>query len=79
MDGACSAIYSVIARSPPVTYIQCGIIALDYKINFTAENSAGIPAIHERVAERVFELLTSNGGLYVKIGTSPLQRLAKGN
>ena len=62
-----------LLRDCPLTpsYMQCGIIALDYKINFTAENSAGIPAIHERVAERVFELLTSNGGLYVKIGTSP--------
>lgn len=44
------------------------IIALDYKINFTAENSEGIPAIHERVATRLFDLVTSNGGLYVKIG-----------
>ena len=49
--------------------MQCAIIALDYKINFTAENSEGIPAIHERVAERIFDLFTSNGGLYVKIGT----------
>ena len=53
--------------------IQCAIIALDYKINFTAENSEGIPAIHERVAERIFNLLTSNGGLYIKIGTSTAQ------
>ena len=52
--------------------MQCAIIALDYKINFTAENSEGIPAIHERVAERIFDLFTSNGGLYIKIGTSPL-------
>ena len=60
-------------RNPPFTcvYVQCAIIALDYKINFTAKNSDGIPAIHERVAERVFDLLTSNGGLYIKIGTSP--------
>ena len=50
--------------------MQCAIIALDYKINFTAENSEGIPAIHKRVAERVFDLLTSNGGLYIKIGAS---------
>jgi aarF domain-containing kinase len=59
-------------RKPLLTrvYMQCGVIALDYKINFTAENSEGIPAIHERVAERVFDLLTSNGGLYIKIGTS---------
>jgi len=60
-------------RDCPLTHVhtQCAIIALDYKINFTAENSEGIPAIHERVAERVFDLFTSNGGLYVKIGTPP--------
>ena len=56
-----------------LVYMQCAIIALDYKINFTAENSEGIPAIHERVAERVFDLFTSNGGLYIKIGMLPLQ------
>lgn len=50
---------------------QYSLIALDYKINFTPENSEGIPAIHERVAERLFNLVTSNGGLYIKIGTSP--------
>jgi len=60
------------SRNFPLTpiYMQCAIIALDYKINFTAANSQGIPAIHERVAERVFDLLTSNGGLYIKIGMS---------
>lgn len=40
-------------------------------MNFNAENSDGIPAIHERVADRIFDLLTSNGGLYVKFGTPP--------
>ncbi|KAF9644238.1 ABC1-domain-containing protein [Thelephora ganbajun] len=50
------------------TLWTCAVIALDYKINFTAENSEGIPTIHERVAERVFDLFTSNGGLYIKIG-----------
>ena len=61
-----------LLRDPPFTpvCVQCAIIALDYKINFTAENSEGIPAIHERVAERVFDLFTSNGGLYIKIGMS---------
>lgn len=68
MDGVSSVISPVV---PPLTCIhtQCAIIALDYKVNFTAENSDGIPAIHERVADRVFDLLTSNGGLYIKIGT----------
>lgn len=50
--------------------MQYSIIALDYKINFTPENSKGIPAIHERVAERLFDLMVSNGGLYIKIGVS---------
>ena len=44
------------------------MIALDYKLNFTPENSEGIPALQERVAERIDDLLTSNGGLYIKIG-----------
>lgn len=44
------------------------MITLDYKWNFTPEKSELIPQLHERVAERVFNLLTSNGGLYIKIG-----------
>jgi aarF domain-containing kinase len=58
--------------------MQYSIIALDYKFNFTAENSQGIPAIHERVAERLFNLVTTNGGLYVKIGGSPPQSSTTG-
>ncbi|KAH8096780.1 ABC1 family-domain-containing protein [Cristinia sonorae] len=50
------------------TFWTCAIIALDYKLNFTAEKTEDIPALHERVAERVYNLLTSNGGLYIKIG-----------
>ncbi|KAF8882263.1 ABC1-domain-containing protein [Infundibulicybe gibba] len=41
---------------------------MDYKLNFNAANSAGIPALHERVAERMYNLFTANGGLYIKIG-----------
>jgi len=44
------------------------MITLDYKLNFTPEKSDQIPELHERVAERVYNLLTSNGGLYIKIG-----------
>ena len=44
------------------------MIALDYKLNFTPDNAQGIPALQERVAQRVYDLLTSNGGLYIKIG-----------
>ncbi|KAL6304993.1 ABC1-domain-containing protein [Sparassis latifolia] len=44
------------------------VIALDYKWNFTPEMSESIPALHERVAEMVYDLFTANGGLYIKIG-----------
>ena len=47
---------------------QCAMIALDYKLNFKPEKADGIPALQERVAERLYDLLTSNGGLYIKIG-----------
>ena len=44
------------------------MIAVDYKFNFTPDAADGITALHERVGERVFNLLTSNGGLYIKFG-----------
>ncbi|TFY56522.1 hypothetical protein EVJ58_g7590 [Rhodofomes roseus] len=44
------------------------MIALDYKLNFKPELSHEIPALHARVADRVYDLFTSNGGLYIKIG-----------
>lgn len=47
---------------------QCAAITLDYKLNFTPEKTDKIPELHERVAQRVYDLLTSNGGLYIKIG-----------
>ncbi|KAI0338382.1 ABC1-domain-containing protein [Trametopsis cervina] len=50
------------------TLWTCGIIALDYKLNFKPELSEEIPALHQRVADRIYDLLTSNGGLYIKIG-----------
>lgn len=45
-------------------------VALDYKLNFRAEPITGgtIEDLHRRSAERVFELLRANGGLYLKIG-----------
>ncbi|KAI0687937.1 ABC1-domain-containing protein [Cerioporus squamosus] len=46
----------------------CALIAIDYKLNFKPEKADGIPALQERVAQRVYDLLTSNGGLYIKIG-----------
>ena len=50
------------------TLWTCAAITLDYKLNFTPEKSDQIPQLHERVADRVYNLLTSNGGLYIKIG-----------
>lgn len=44
--------------------------ALDYKINFRADPWSGgsVQDVHMRNAERLFNLLRSNGGLYLKIG-----------
>lgn len=44
------------------------MITLDYKLNFTPSKTELIPELHERVATRMYDLLTSNGGLYIKIG-----------
>jgi aarF domain-containing kinase len=44
------------------------VIALDYKLNFKPELSEQIPLLHQRVADRIYNLLTTNGGLYIKIG-----------
>ncbi|KAI1456793.1 ABC1-domain-containing protein [Annulohypoxylon moriforme] len=46
------------------------LVALDYKINFRAEPVFGgsIEDLHRRSAERLFDVLRSNGGLYLKIG-----------
>jgi len=51
-------------------------VALDYKLNFRPEPvlgvvgqlCGGIPDLHRRSAERLFDLLRHNGGLYLKIG-----------
>ncbi|KAJ3746302.1 ABC1 family-domain-containing protein [Lentinula detonsa] len=58
---------SAITRNLRTLY-TCAIITLDYKLNFTEEKSESIPELHARVAERMYNLFTSNGGLYIKIG-----------
>ncbi|CDO68648.1 hypothetical protein BN946_scf184382.g5 [Trametes cinnabarina] len=58
---------SAITRNARTLW-TCLVIALDYKLNFTPEKAHQIPQLQERVAERVYDLLTSNGGLYIKIG-----------
>lgn len=46
------------------------VVAADYKLNFRAQPLFGgsIGDLHRRSAERLFELLSTNGGLYLKIG-----------
>lgn len=46
------------------------VIGLDYKINFRADPpfAESLAEVHNRNAERVFNLLRENGGLYLKIG-----------
>ncbi|KAF5350128.1 hypothetical protein D9756_009121 [Leucocoprinus leucothites] len=58
---------SAISRNLRTVW-TCALITLDYKFNFTPEKSEKIPELHERVAQRMYDLLTSNGGLYIKIG-----------
>ncbi|KAJ3776833.1 ABC1 family-domain-containing protein [Lentinula raphanica] len=58
---------SAITRNIRTLY-TCAIITIDYKLNFTEEKSESIPELHTRVADRMYNLFTSNGGLYIKIG-----------
>ncbi|KAL7277893.1 hypothetical protein ACG7TL_008842 [Trametes sanguinea] len=58
---------SAITRNARTLW-TCIVIAIDYKLNFTPEKAHKIPELQERVAERIYDLLTSNGGLYIKIG-----------
>ncbi|KAK8185363.1 ABC1 family-domain-containing protein [Phyllosticta capitalensis] len=46
------------------------VIAADYKINFRASPpfANSLSDVHHRNAERIFNLLRENGGLYLKIG-----------
>lgn len=50
------------------TFWTCAVIAADYKLNFTPNKSDSISALHERVGDRLLNLFTSNGGLYIKFG-----------
>lgn len=60
---------SALSRSTR-TFGNAAWVAADYKINFR-ENpwfAHDLTEIHERTARRLFELLRTNGGLYLKIG-----------
>ncbi|KAK7045931.1 hypothetical protein VNI00_006926 [Paramarasmius palmivorus] len=50
------------------TLWTCALITIDYKFNFTPEKNDQIPQLHERVANRMYNLFTSNGGAYIKVG-----------
>lgn len=60
---------SSLARSVRTFWLGV-VVAIDYKINFRPHPPlvASIPALHHRNAERLFDLLRTNGGLYLKIG-----------
>ncbi|EIW77794.1 ABC1-domain-containing protein [Coniophora puteana RWD-64-598 SS2] len=48
--------------------MDCAAISIDYKLNFKPEKADQIPLLHERVAQRMYDLFTLNGGLYIKMG-----------
>ncbi|KAK4555388.1 hypothetical protein LTR86_007685 [Recurvomyces mirabilis] len=60
---------SCITRSVR-TFYNGLVIALDYNLNFRADPWIGdsVADVHARAAQRVFDLLRANGGLYLKIG-----------
>lgn len=47
-------------------------LAIDYKLNFkpgySPEDTMHIEQLHERVANRIFDVFEKNGGLYIKMG-----------
>lgn len=51
-----------------INFLQGALIAIDYKLNFTPGKSDHISALHERVGDRLLNLFSSNGGLYIKFG-----------
>lgn len=62
-------LYSSLMRSARTFWLGL-LVGTDYKINFRAHPplAESIQALHNRNAERLFNLLRTNGGLYLKIG-----------
>lgn len=62
-------LYASVTRTMR-TFIISLTVGLDYKINFRPHPwfVESLPALHARNAERLFSLLGTNGGLYLKIG-----------
>ena len=51
------------------TVVAGVLITLDYKLNFQPGDPSKIDQLHQRVAERIFNVCKKNGGLYIKFGT----------
>ncbi|KAL8842057.1 MAG: hypothetical protein Q9170_000660 [Blastenia crenularia] len=62
-------LYASLTRSARTFWLGL-LVATDYKINFRPHPplADSIQALHDRNAERLFNLLRTNGGLYLKIG-----------
>jgi aarF domain-containing kinase len=60
---------STLQRNLRTVWNAC-LIAADYKLNFNPGDSAKIDALHERVAQRMYNVCKENGGLYIKFGKS---------
>lgn len=43
-------------------------LTIDYSLHFKREYSSSIHELHERSAYRIFDVLETNGGLYLKVG-----------
>ncbi|ORY87017.1 ABC1-domain-containing protein [Protomyces lactucae-debilis] len=50
------------------TGVTAILLAIDYKLNFNPDNAENIMALHERAAQRMYDCIVANGGLYVKVG-----------
>lgn len=54
------------------TFYNGAALAIDYKLNFnpekTEESNLKIERLHERAANRLFDVIGANGGLYIKMG-----------
>ncbi|KAI9889127.1 MAG: hypothetical protein M1814_005789 [Vezdaea aestivalis] len=61
--------YSSLTRTTRTIFVVT-LASLDYKINFRANPplARSIEALNARNAERVYDLLKTNGGLYLKMG-----------
>ncbi|EPS37438.1 hypothetical protein H072_8887 [Dactylellina haptotyla CBS 200.50] len=67
--------YSAFIRSLRTFYAGLAI-TIDYKLNFTESKGDSIDELHLRSAERVFDILAKNGGLYLKVGQAVAMQAA---